>query len=159
MKHILICALALTLTAACDDTIPVVDSNPSAAQTVTQSAVPAGKSVILLYRNKTFAGSASYQTVSVDGTPVALLSVGSVHQEIVAPGQRTVRIETTPSVLNVGLALALQKKPTVAITLRSGETAYLEDGSDTFDASPTIRRVDADTARAAMAGFTVAKPI
>ncbi|WP_146344142.1 hypothetical protein [Falsiphaeobacter marinintestinus] len=159
MKRFLIGALALSVIAGCDDTIPGASSTSAGGQAVAMASVPAGKSVILLYRKKTFAGSASYQTVTVDGVQVALVSVGSVHQEVVAPGQRMVQVETTPSMLNVGLALALQRKPTMAINLKSGETAYLELGADTLDASPTIRRVDAATARADTAGFVAAKPI
>lgn len=159
MKRFLICALALSLLTGCDETIPGASSTSLGDQAVTMATVPAGKSAILLYRKKTFAGSASYQTVTVDGVQVALVSVGSVHQEVVVPGQRMVKVETTPSVLNVGLALALQKKPTMALNLKSGESAYLELGADTLDASPTIRRVDAATARADIAGFVTAKPI
>ena len=69
------------------------------------------------------------------------------------------RVETTPNLLNAGLALALQKKPEIVVNVASGGVAYVKIGANTFDASPTLAQVGAETARGASGGFRAATPL
>ncbi len=156
---------ALALLTACDDAALEELTGPPGFDKTAQSApapqvqAPRGKAVLYFYRPKTLAGSANTFRVSVDGVAVAQMAVGTVHAETIAPGEHVITVKETATLLNAGLALALQKKPQLPIRMAPGQTAHVRVDASQWSGGPVLSRVDGATASAAVGGFRAAAPL
>lgn len=119
-------------------------------------SVPPEKALIYVYRTKAFGGSANIYRLSVDGSPVADLAVGTKYESVVEPGTVRISAATVPNILNFGLNLALQSKPSVDIQLPRGSAVAIEVSSG-FSGGPVFTQKTLEQAQAASTGFKAAQ--
>jgi hypothetical protein len=157
--------MLLSLFAGCTDLIvdemlgpDGVDAD-AAAPPAPGLRLPAGQSALYFYRIGEFIGAGDDFTIYARDEPVANMSWKTVHVEPVAPGPTRIWSEDTPELANMGLLLAVQKKPAITVTARSGQVTYIRVGIDPITGGPTLREVDLATATSEVGAFRTAKPL
>ena len=162
MKRIIVVVM-FGLLAACATTeqqtvepIPSIIDAGIAAQ-LGSVTIPADKSLIYLYRPDRYVGGANIYRITLNGTPVADMKVGTRLATPVVPGQTTLEGRSLASPLNVGLALAMMEKPNIVFETQPGR-AYFIDVKTGFAGGPQFEFVDADTGLEAAKSLRLADP-
>lgn len=119
--------------------------------------VSANRAWICLYRPSRFVGSANVYRVTVNGRPVADMTIGTRSLYPVAPGRVILQGRPLPSILNIGLALGLMEKPNIAFDVEAGKV-YFVDVKTGFAGGPQFEFVDAPAGLRAIQGLKAAQP-
>ncbi|MEJ2345683.1 MAG: DUF2846 domain-containing protein [Gammaproteobacteria bacterium] len=117
----------------------------------------ADKALVYLYRPKRYVGSANVYRITINGTAAADMKVGTRLPYPVPPGRVTLQGRSLPGVLNIGLALGLMEKPSIAFDAAAGKV-YFIDVKTGFAGGPQFEFVDAPAALEAVKGLKTAAP-
>ena len=149
-------ALALTgcqTTTATQTTEPAPDVQPAEAP-----AVPRGKGLVQFYRPEAFSGSANTYRISLEGQVVADIRTGERHATVVSPGTLSLKGETLPNILNIGLAFALMEKPELTVTVPRDTAIYVRITTG-FRGGPRMEVVPSAQALKELPGLRPAPPL
>lgn len=117
---------------------------------------PADRALIYLYRPERLGGSANIYRITLNDDPIADMKVGTQVATPVVPGLTTLRGESKASVLNIGLALGMMEKPSIAFETVAGRV-YFIDVKTGFAGGPKFEFVDPETGLAAVKDLKQAK--
>jgi hypothetical protein len=117
----------------------------------------ADKALVYLYRPKRYVGSANVYRITINGTAAADMKVGTRLPYPVPPGRVTLQGRSLPGVLNIGLALGLMEKPSIAFDVAAGKV-YFIDVKTGFAGRPQFEFADAPAALEAVKGLKTAAP-
>jgi hypothetical protein len=119
--------------------------------------VPADKALIFLYRPQRYVGSANIYRITINGTPVADMKIGTRLPCPVPSGRVTLQGRSLPSILNIGLSLGMMEKPSIAFDVEAGKV-YFIDVKTGFAGGPKFEFVDAPAGVEAVSGLKRAAP-
>jgi len=119
--------------------------------------VPTDKALIYLFRPERYIGSANTYQITVNGTPIADMRIGTRAPYLVPPGQATLQGRSLANILNIGLSLGLMEEPFIAFVVEAGKV-YFIDVQTGFAGGPQFEFVDATTGLEAIKGMGLAPP-
>ena len=164
-RKMLICLLAGAMLAGCETTggegaATLQAPHPVPAQDVADRLIdvelPPDQVLIYLYRPSAIGGSANTYRFTINGVEVADMATGTRFAQIVPPGQTTVQGRSLPNILNLGLAVLMMEKPSIAFDADEG-MVYIIEVATGFAGGPQLKYVDADRALAAITKLKPAK--
>lgn len=90
-----------------------------------KAQIPADNALLYVVRPSSYVGSAQRYKITINGNHAADIETGKYFSQLVPSGTVRISAETIPSLLNIGLGLALMGKPEVILKAGSGEIVFI----------------------------------